>query len=69
MSEYMEQASLVSCMICHGVCTITWRTELYKEFAKTELSFPLIIGFANSVVSPNNLVANNHDVFPVVSWQ
>lgn len=69
MSEYREPVSLVSCVVCHGICTFTRCTELHKEFAKTELSLPLIVGFGNSVTSPNYLVANNHDVFPVVDWQ
>ena len=69
MSAYMVSMSLVSSVVCYGICTVTWSAKLHKEISKTKLAFPFIIGLADSIAGANDFVACNHNVFPVIIWQ
>ena len=69
MSAYMEPMSLISSVVCYGICTVAWCAKLHKEISKTKLTLPFIIGFADSIAGTNDFVADNHNVFPVIIWQ
>ena len=66
---YKEQPSFVSSVVCYGICAVAWCAELDEEVPKSKFLFAFIIGFAYGITCSHNLIADNHNIFPIVGWQ